>query len=112
MLNPQIFSPIFPAASCVVRISSHSPSPFPPPASLSEFESVDKTGGFIGSMYVNKTENVAVELVRAGLASTHAFTAEALSFSKALFAAEEDAKKGRKGVSDFAVGFSFQALTR
>jgi endonuclease YncB( thermonuclease family) len=64
-----------------------------------EFESVDKTGGFIGSMYHAKTENVAVELVRAGLASIHAFTAEALPFSRALFAAEEEAKKGKKGVS-------------
>lgn len=44
-------------------------------------------------MYVNKTENVAVELVRAGLAQVHAYTAESLPFARQLFAAEEEAKR-------------------
>jgi staphylococcal nuclease domain-containing protein 1 len=32
-----------------------------------DFEATDKTGGFIGALYLNKTENVAVTLVREGL---------------------------------------------
>jgi staphylococcal nuclease domain-containing protein 1 len=31
-----------------------------------DFEATDKTGGFIGALYLNKTENVAVTLVREG----------------------------------------------
>ncbi|CED84878.1 Transcriptional coactivator p100 [Phaffia rhodozyma] len=60
-----------------------------------EFETVDKVGGYIGAMYVNKTENVAVELVRAGLAQVHAYTAESLPFARQLFAAEEEAKRNK-----------------
>ncbi|KAG8899320.1 hypothetical protein FRB99_006782 [Tulasnella sp. 403] len=63
-----------------------------------QFENVDKAGGFIGSMYVNKTENVAVSLVREGLAYVHAYSAEGLSFSKQLFDAEEAAKAERKNI--------------
>lgn len=62
-----------------------------------EFESTDKTGGYVGNLYYNKL-NVAVELVRAGLASVHAFSAEGLSTGKALMAAEEEAKSARRGV--------------
>jgi staphylococcal nuclease domain-containing protein 1 len=63
-----------------------------------EFESTDKTGGYVGSLYANKTTNVGVELVRAGLASVHGFSAEQLSTGKALMAAEEEAKKARRGL--------------
>lgn len=31
-----------------------------------DFEATDKTGGFIGALYLNKTENAAVTLVREG----------------------------------------------
>jgi endonuclease YncB( thermonuclease family) len=64
-----------------------------------EMESVDKSGGFIGALYINKTENVAITLVREGLASIHTYSAESLSWAKALEEAEADAKKERKNVS-------------
>jgi len=70
-----------------------------------EFEAVDKTGGFIGAMYLNKTENAAITLVKEGLASVHAFSAEGLSWAKALMEAEEEAKKARKNVNFFLVVF-------
>ena len=53
-----------------------------------EFDTVDKTGGFIGSMYLNQTENVAIALVKEGLATVHAYSAENLSWAKALTDAE------------------------
>lgn len=64
-----------------------------------EIDTVDKSGGFIGALYVNKTENAAVALVREGLASVHAFSAESLPWSRHLFEAEEEAKKARRNVS-------------
>ncbi|KAL7409726.1 transcription factor [Mrakia frigida] len=63
-----------------------------------DFESVDKTGGFIGAMYVDKTTNVAVELVRAGLATVHGFSAESLPYGKQLLAAEEEAKRSKRNL--------------
>ena len=56
-----------------------------------EIDAVDKSGGFIGALYVNKTENVAVTLVKEGLATVHAFSAEGLSYAKQLFDAEVSA---------------------
>jgi staphylococcal nuclease domain-containing protein 1 len=53
-----------------------------------EVDTVDKSGGFIGSMYVNKTENAAITLVKEGLASVHSFSAEGLSWSRQLYDAE------------------------
>lgn len=53
-----------------------------------EVETTDKVGGFIGTLYLNKTENAAVELVKAGLATVHAYSADSLSWSKQLFDAE------------------------
>ncbi|KAK4688228.1 staphylococcal nuclease domain-containing protein 1, partial [Tremellales sp. Uapishka_1] len=61
------------------------------------FDSVDKQGGFIGAMYAGAA-NVAVELVREGLASVHTYTAEALPFGRDLLAAEEEAKKEKKNL--------------
>lgn len=43
-----------------------------------EVDSIDKSGGFIGSLYVNKSENVALALVKEGLATIHSFSAETL----------------------------------
>ncbi|KZS98346.1 transcription factor [Sistotremastrum niveocremeum HHB9708] len=63
-----------------------------------EFEAVDKTGGFIGALYLNKTENAAIALVQEGLATVHAYSAEGLSWSNQLFAAEEAAKKERRNI--------------
>lgn len=62
------------------------------------FDSNDKAGGFIGAMYSNG-QNVAVELVRQGLASVHEPSARHLPFGNELFAAEEEAKKDQKNVS-------------
>lgn len=67
-----------------------------------EFDAVDKSGGFIGAMYINKTENVAITLVKEGLATVHAYSAENLAWAKALMDAEEEAKKAHKNVSVFA----------
>ena len=53
-----------------------------------EIDSVDKSGGFIGALYANKTENAAITLVKEGLATVHAFSAEGLSYAKQLFDAE------------------------
>ena len=63
-----------------------------------EFEAVDKSGGFIGAMYLNKTENAAITLVKEGLATVHAHSAEGLPWSKQLTDAEEEAKQARKNV--------------
>jgi len=53
-----------------------------------EFDNVDKTGGFIGTLWVNKTENVALSLAKEGLASVHDYSAEGLSWFKQLQEAE------------------------
>jgi staphylococcal nuclease domain-containing protein 1 len=53
-----------------------------------EIETTDKSGGFIGALWFNKTENAAVSLVKEGLATVHAFSAEGLTFARQLFDAE------------------------
>jgi staphylococcal nuclease domain-containing protein 1 len=53
-----------------------------------EVETVDKSGGFIGSLYLNKTENVAISLVKEGLAMVHPFSADGLSWARQLYDAE------------------------
>jgi len=63
-----------------------------------EFDAVDKSGGFIGTMFVNRTENAAITLVKEGLASVHAYSAEGLSWSTQLLDAETEAKAANKGV--------------
>ncbi|KAF5354669.1 hypothetical protein D9756_005374 [Leucocoprinus leucothites] len=60
-----------------------------------EVDTTDKSGGFIGALYLNKTENAAVELVRAGLATVHSFSADNLPWARQLYDAEADAKKER-----------------
>jgi len=73
----------------------------PPPTWVSlmtAFDSTDKQGGFIGAMYLGGT-NVAVELVREGLASVHSFSADGLPFGRELANAEEEAKSAKKNVS-------------
>jgi len=52
-----------------------------------EVDTVDKSGGFIGTLWV-KGENVAITLVKEGLASVHSFSADSLSWSAQLYAAE------------------------
>ena len=64
-----------------------------------EFDAVDKSGGFIGAMFLNRTENAAITLVKEGLASVHGYSAEGLSWSKQLLDAEAEAKTAKNGVS-------------
>ncbi len=66
-----------------------------------EFDSVDKSGGFIGVLYLNKTENAAITLVKEGLASVHNISAEGLPWLKALTDAELEAKAAHKNVGFF-----------
>lgn len=53
-----------------------------------EVDSIDKSGGFIGTLFLNKTENVAITLVREGLATVHSFSADSLSWAGQLYEAE------------------------
>lgn len=53
-----------------------------------EVETTDKTGGFIGSLYLNKTENAAITLAKEGLATVHSYSADGLSWAKQLYDAE------------------------
>lgn len=62
------------------------------------FDTTDKSGGFIGAMYAGGN-NVAVELVRQGLASVHEPSAKNLPFGGELQAAEDEAKKAKRNVS-------------
>ncbi|RDB25021.1 Nuclease domain-containing protein 1 [Hypsizygus marmoreus] len=62
-----------------------------------EVDTIDKSGGFIGSLYLNK-ENIAIALVKEGLATVHAFSAEGLSWARQLYDAEAEAKKARRNI--------------
>lgn len=53
-----------------------------------EVESIDKAGGFIGVLYMNKTENAALSLLKEGLATVHDYSAEGLSWARQLREAE------------------------
>ncbi|PSR73928.1 hypothetical protein PHLCEN_2v10286, partial [Hermanssonia centrifuga] len=69
-----------------------------------EFEiyDVDRTGGFIGALYFNKTENAAITLVHEGLATVHSYSADSLPWSRQLYEAEEEAKKAKRKIwSDY-----------
>ncbi len=62
-----------------------------------DVENIDKVGGFIGTLYINR-ENFAKALIEEGLAEVHAYSAEQSGHSNELFAAEKKAKEGRKGM--------------
>ncbi|CAB5297965.1 unnamed protein product [Rhizophagus irregularis] len=62
-----------------------------------EVENIDKTGGFIGTMWI-KNENFAVMLLRDGFASVHDYSASQSSYSQQLYAAEESAKTEKKNI--------------
>ncbi|KAJ7703098.1 hypothetical protein B0H17DRAFT_1157205 [Mycena rosella] len=53
-----------------------------------EVDTIDKSGGFIGSLYLNKTDNAAVTLVKEGLATVHSFSADGLGWARQLYDAE------------------------
>lgn len=62
-----------------------------------DVDDVDRAGGFIGTMYVNR-ENIAKGLLEEGLASVHEYSAEKSGHATELFAAENRAKQARKGL--------------
>jgi staphylococcal nuclease domain-containing protein 1 len=62
-----------------------------------DVETIDKVGGFIGSLYVNK-ENFTKVLLEEGLATVHAYSAEQSGHAAEYFAAEQRAKDARKGL--------------
>ncbi|KAF9060106.1 transcription factor [Rhodocollybia butyracea] len=63
-----------------------------------EVDTVDKSGGFIGSLYLNKSENAAIVLVKEGLATVHSYSADGLSWSKQLYDAETEAKAAKRNL--------------
>ncbi|KAJ7045614.1 hypothetical protein C8F04DRAFT_1334181 [Mycena alexandri] len=63
-----------------------------------EVDTLDKSGGFIGSLYLNKTENAAVALVKEGLATVHSFSADGLSSARQLYDAEAEAKAAKRNM--------------
>lgn len=58
---------------------------------------IDKVGGFIGDLYVNR-ESFAKVLVEEGLASVHQYSAEKSGNATELLAAQKRAKEARKGM--------------
>ncbi|PLB45939.1 transcriptional coactivator [Aspergillus steynii IBT 23096] len=62
-----------------------------------DVETIDKVGGFIGTLYVNK-ENFTKTLLEEGLATVHAYSAEQSGNATEYFAAEQRAKEARKGL--------------
>lgn len=62
-----------------------------------DVETIDKVGGFIGTLYVNK-ENFTKVLLEEGLATVHAYSAEQSGNAAEYFAAEQKAKDARRGL--------------
>ncbi|KAL9635577.1 MAG: hypothetical protein Q9164_003366 [Protoblastenia rupestris] len=62
-----------------------------------DVEAIDKVGGFIGTLYINR-ENFAKLLLEEGLASVHAYSAEQSGSANEFFAAEERAKAAKNGM--------------
>ena len=67
-------------------------------------ESVDRAGGFIGTLWYEKSsKNLAVELLRNGLAKLHEFSAEQSSHTNELFQAEQEARAKSLHVPDCVI---------
>jgi staphylococcal nuclease domain-containing protein 1 len=62
-----------------------------------DVHNIDKVGGFIGELYINK-ESFAKVLVEEGFATVHAYSAEQSGNAAELLAAEQRAKDARKGL--------------
>lgn len=62
-----------------------------------DVETIDKVGGFIGTLYINK-ENFTKVLLEEGFATVHAYSAEQSGQATEYFAAEQRAKEARKGL--------------
>ncbi|KAG9295989.1 hypothetical protein G9A89_011841 [Geosiphon pyriformis] len=63
-----------------------------------EIENVDKTGGFIGTLWLNKSENFAVSLLEEGLSTIHEYSADQSPYTNQLYGAEKSAKASRKNI--------------
>lgn len=60
---------------------------------------LDKTGGFIGNVYIPGThDTLAVLLVKEGLAEVHEYSAQQSGNSTALFEAQDTAQKAKRGM--------------
>lgn len=62
-----------------------------------DVETIDKVGGFIGTLYMNK-ENFTKVLLEEGFATVHAYSAEQSGHGTEYFAAEQKAKDARRGL--------------
>ncbi|KAJ2700980.1 hypothetical protein FB645_004798 [Coemansia sp. IMI 203386] len=63
-----------------------------------EAEGVDKSGGFIGTLWLSKDQSLTEELLEEGLASIHGPSADKSPYSARLYAAEERAQRHKKGM--------------
>ncbi|KAJ2552786.1 hypothetical protein EV175_003179 [Coemansia sp. RSA 1933] len=63
-----------------------------------EFESVDKAGGFIGTLWLSKDRSLTEDLLEQGLASIHEYSATQSPYSSRLFAAESRAQEQKRGM--------------
>lgn len=61
-------------------------------------ENVDKTGAFIGSIWLKGNVNLSALLLEEGLATIHGFSADQSPHSNILYAAENRAKAIKKNV--------------
>lgn len=62
-----------------------------------DIHDIDRIGGFIGTLYVNR-ESIAKGLLEEGFATVHAYSAEKSGHGSELFASEKKAKEARKGI--------------
>ncbi|KAJ2858245.1 hypothetical protein GGI22_003345 [Coemansia erecta] len=63
-----------------------------------EFETVDKVGGFVGTLWLSKDHSLAEDLLKQGLASVHEYSATQSPYSSRLFAAESQAQRQKCGM--------------
>ncbi|OMJ09806.1 hypothetical protein AYI70_g4411, partial [Smittium culicis] len=63
-----------------------------------EIISADNTGGFIGNLFYSKETNLGIELLKAGLAEVHEYSASQMSNANLFFNAESIAKSARVGM--------------
>ncbi|CAO3596818.1 unnamed protein product [Absidia cylindrospora] len=74
-----------------------------------EIENVDKTGAFIGNLFV-KGDNLAVALLNKGYASVHEFSANESRYANQFFTAERNAKEAQQGLWQGYQGDAQQAV--
>ncbi|KAI9300621.1 hypothetical protein BJ944DRAFT_21573 [Cunninghamella echinulata] len=62
-----------------------------------EIENIDKTGGFVGNIFV-KGDNLAVEILKSGFATIHEYSANESKYANQFFGAERHAKNNKLGL--------------